>query len=1054
MRPEPGPGIVERIALLDRLHDTLATHAAIWVASPAGSGKTTLIGDFLEHRDYRHVWYQLDPDDSDPAMLFEYLGMAASAFSRADDPPLPHLTPEYTLGVSTFARRFFESFYALFRDERFVVVLDNYQRLDSRSVVHELLAEALQSLPANGHAIIASRASAPAAYARLQVNNSLASFDWEDMRFSREECQAFLAAHGIDDDPADALLERTRGWVAGMRLMVTDRTGRDRERVMTAPSEHQLLFNYFAAEIFGTRTPPDREFLLRTSLLPSMTIDMAARLTERAPADVEAILGELHGNNYFIERLTDREPLYRYHPLFREFLLARSEKSIEPQRLRRLKRSAAALLSEDGQIEEAASLLIDVEDWVNLTRLCVDRAPRLLAAGRNQTLSSWIDRIPEERRLRSPWLCYWRAVSLSIFDHHRAREMFRDIYDAFRRADDVTGQYLVCASAMETYFLAWDEYVSCAEWLERLNDLRARHPCYPSVEIEAKVNSGILACLQWSDGGHERFPGMVRRCRELVRTLEDPNQCIFLGSLLLWFEQYYGDMHEGELVVGAVAAKLEDKRVSPATLIHWHCAYATHVLNFAGNAQAALAASARAEQVAAASGIHVFDGTILATATHLQLAMGKDEMAARTLSRLAGVLKPGRIIDHAYYSYLLGLQALVRRDIADAEKSMRLAMTLARKAGALTAESLVHLQLVFISLSMKDPPRARDAVTELQRIARQTNSNLVRSNALLANAMVTMAGDSPAEQRQAIAAMLAFLREKRYLNYWGRSAGVHAGIYARALQLGIETPFVTNLIRTKKIEPDDSAVLPDAWPFPVKLYALGRFAVRLDDAPLQFSGKAQKKPLELLKGLIAYGGREVDEAKLAGTLWPLAEDAPQALATTVHRLRRLIGEEAIERREGHLTLNPRHCWLDVWALERRLDELDDACTAKDTSRVISLAEQALGLYGDAFPPADGEPSWMTLARERWRHSMRRRLEPAAGLLAEGHQHDAAIRLYRKALDIDPMAEALYVGLMQSCLAAGRSIEALSTYERCRQILGANIEAVASFGMEALAYRLR
>src|ERR1051325_10381810 len=154
-RPKPGPRIVERTRLLERLESTLATHAGIWIASPAGAGKTTLISDFLQHHDYQYIWYQLDPDDSDPAVFFEYLGIAASPFCKAGDPPLPHLTPEYTLGVSTFARRFFQSFYALFRERPFVLVFDNYQRLDSHSVVHELLAEAMQELPGNGRVVVA-----------------------------------------------------------------------------------------------------------------------------------------------------------------------------------------------------------------------------------------------------------------------------------------------------------------------------------------------------------------------------------------------------------------------------------------------------------------------------------------------------------------------------------------------------------------------------------------------------------------------------------------------------------------------------------------------------------------------------------------------------------------------------------------------------------------------------------------------------------------------------------------------------------------------------------
>src|SRR5205814_5351676 len=127
----------------------------------------------------------------------------------------------------------------------------------------------------------------------------------------------------------------------------------------------------------------------------------------------------------------------------------------------------------------------------------------------------------------------------------------------------------------------------------------------------------------------------------------------------------------------------------------------------------------------------------------------------------------------------------------------------------------------------------------LDQISRQIDSNLVKSNALSARAIVAIAGGSETEQRQTISALLSFLREKPNVKHWGRSVGIHARIYTRALELGIETSFVRNLIRAKRIQAEPAAALPDAWPFSVKLYAFDRFTVLLDDEPLTFSGKAQ-----------------------------------------------------------------------------------------------------------------------------------------------------------------------------------------------------------------------
>src|SRR5439155_423229 len=113
----------------------------------------------------------------------------------------------------------------------------------------------------------------------------------------------------------------------------------------------------------------------------------------------------------------------------------------------------------------------------------------------------------------------------------------------------------------------------------------------------------------------------------------------------------------------------------------------------------------------------------------------------------------------------------------------------------------------------------------------------------------------------------------------------------------------------------------EPWPWPVKVYTLGRFAVLHDDRPLRFAGKVQKKPLSLLKAVIALGSPGVPEERLMDALWSDAEGdaARRSLTSAVFRLRRMLGHEAaVLRGGGEVALNPASCWVDVWAVDRLL----------------------------------------------------------------------------------------------------------------------------------------
>jgi ATP/maltotriose-dependent transcriptional regulator MalT len=91
---------------------------------------------------------------------------------------------------------------------------------------------------------------------------------------------------------------------------------------------------------------------------------MAEELTDISQAG--RILSTLSRNNYFTEKRFDKEPLYQYHPLFRDFLLTRAKETFPPETLSLLLGRAALLLEEAGVTEAAALLFCDASHWDDL----------------------------------------------------------------------------------------------------------------------------------------------------------------------------------------------------------------------------------------------------------------------------------------------------------------------------------------------------------------------------------------------------------------------------------------------------------------------------------------------------------------------------------------------------------------------------------------------------------------------------------------------------------------------------------------------------------------
>jgi two-component SAPR family response regulator len=313
---------------------------------------------------------------------------------------------------------------------------------------------------------------------------------------------------------------------------------------------------------------------------------------------------------------------------------------------------------------------------------------------------------------------------------------------------------------------------------------------------------------------------------------------------------------------------------------------------------------------------------------------------------------------------------------------------------------------------------------------------------------------SEAQCRPLLSTAFAYGREHEFTIYPCWLAPKMSELCGVAVRHGIESEYTARLIRLRNLVPDATCAFRREWPFPVKIYTLGRFSVLLENESLRFSGKAPKKPLELLRGLIAFGGRRVSESSLAMALWPQASDPMQALATTLHRLRKLIGEHTIERQDGHLGLNSSRVWLDVWALEEELGRVAGACKAKDAAALGPLIDYAAGLYGGGFLDGEVQAPTADQLRERLRSRLVRQIDAAANVMAEAGRHADACTLCQKALEIDPVSEALYLRLMQCYELMGRTAEALLAYERCRSILRKHFGTAPSARTDALARQLR
>jgi LuxR family maltose regulon positive regulatory protein len=306
---------------------------------------------------------------------------------------------------------------------------------------------------------------------------------------------------------------------------------------------------------------------------------------------------------------------------------------------------------------------------------------------------------------------------------------------------------------------------------------------------------------------------------------------------------------------------------------------------------------------------------------------------------------------------------------------------------------------------------------------------------------------------------LALQRAMGFLNIPGWRNSVMKPLLLLALENNIETAFVQQLIRKRGLCTDAPPQASEAWPWPVKIYTLGRFSLIIDGRPLQFSGKAQQKPLELLKTLIAFGGRGISKDRLTDTLWPDTDGdkAQRALDTTLHRIRKLVGhEQLIQVQNRKLSLNTQLCWIDVWALERLLGEVETLLdhTRDEHGQISVLQQQLISMYQGGFLSDDNEPDCIGAYREQLHHRCLHRLDLLGSFWEKQEEWDQALALYHHMLEMDDRQERTYQSLINCYRSKGLIAEAIAIYERCRAALATHHGILPSAQTEALYQSLR
>lgn len=1036
--PNPA-GLLARERLF-KLLDRRRRSAGIWIGAGAGCGKTALVASYLRARGLDSCWYQIDVRDSDVGDFFRYL---SGGMGKAQSPTLPRITSEYNDEVSAYARGYFRTLFSELASP-FVLVLDDYHEISTHSALHGVVEDAIAEVPPRGCVMVISRSGPPPSMARLRANRDLETLGWEKLRLTRQESDAIIEQwdESCDDSAREQLYEKTEGWVAGLILMLDLSMADGGAAGLPSLSSRRPVFDYLATEVLRDFDARTRLLLLRTALLKEMTPAMAAALASEPRAG--EILERLHRDHHLVTmRECGRELVYRCHPLLADMLRAQAEAELAQDERRSLRRRARGLLASAGAYGDLAALLRSDEDWHALMHLALSRAPHMIRQGQAEALEQWLDSVPAEQVAGNAWFHYWRAACCAHTAPREARRRYQRAFELLREhaRPDRNALLLTCSGAMEAILFDLGNLEHLDVWIEAAIALLDEEAPRPSC-AETRLTVSLFLALVLRQPSHPGLQGLSARAYQSLHAIEDPVALVTAQCLLAIALNCTGEFTRARRVIRRMANTCRPPSVPLLARRALRLVEAMYH-EFTANRENCLEAITEGLEIGRAVGARRWSCSLLANGAGSALGTGDLSTARELLAQARDYLDYARPLELAVFHYYSAWLDMLRGDPVAAFRQQRIALDLAVECGCTLIEDLCRVAMAQVLSELGDGERALSHLARARARERPIRNRWLEFHELLSFSHVALKLGRCRQGLAMLSRALEVGRENGYTHcLWWHPSSI-SGLCARALNEGIEVGYVTRLVRQRRLSPEDEARYSRRWPWRFRIHTFGGFEVIRDDKELGTRTSLQRKPLELLKTLVGFGALNVPESRLAGSLWPRidADYAYGSLTTTLHRLRKLLGEDRlISLRHGRLSIDTGLCWMDLRAFDAVTGAIEEGrrfgSAADYEERAARWSEELFALYRGPFMNGEGEHPRFLLLRGRLRDRFLRAVGELARYWEMRGEWERAAECYERGIEGDELAEGLYRRLMLCYRELGRVAQAIDIYDYLRSILEA------------------
>ncbi|WP_273825718.1 LuxR C-terminal-related transcriptional regulator [Pseudomonas asplenii] len=444
-RPPLPEGHVLRPRLCERLGEGLNGRLLL-ISAPAGFGKSSLAVEFCQSLPghWQSLWLGLSPRDSDPGRFLERLldglqqyfpdlGGRALGLLKMRQRHQPFAFEEWLDGLLD------ELAVQLSNNTPLLLVLDDYH-LAQGPVLDRCLQFFLNHLPPGLLVLVTSRQRPEWHLARLRLSRQLLELSEQDLRLTIDESMALFDRHrnALSGEALQTLIERSEGWVAGLRFWLLAAQANDEELPQVLHGGEGLIRDYLLEEVIDFLPAHVQAFLYDTASQERFCRELCDAIRESH--DSGQILDYLQSHQVFLVPLDEHGHWFRYHHLFSDLLRSRpAANGLVPPASLHLR--ACRWFSSQGLLDEAVEQALRAGHLDVAANLVQNLSEEQLLAEQNVgMLLRWKMDLPDSLLTSSPRLIVLYAWALGLACQLDAAQELASNLSNFLPAPSATAQ--------------------------------------------------------------------------------------------------------------------------------------------------------------------------------------------------------------------------------------------------------------------------------------------------------------------------------------------------------------------------------------------------------------------------------------------------------------------------------------------------------------------------------------------------------------------------------------------------------------------------------------